>query len=59
VHACTVGLKDRCGPMSYTCCRRVLDYLAWTCTDQGPLVSIEPSGDREVGGIRAAIVSPA
>ena len=39
--------------------QRVLKYLAWTCTDQGLRVSIEPSSDREVGGVRGAIVSPA
>lgn len=39
--------------------RRVLEYLAWTCTAQGLRVSIEPSDDREVGGVPGAIVSPA
>jgi Bacterial capsule synthesis protein PGA_cap len=39
--------------------QRVLEYLAWTCADQGLRVSIEPSDDHEVGGVRGAIVSPA
>jgi poly-gamma-glutamate synthesis protein (capsule biosynthesis protein) len=39
--------------------QRVLTYLAWACTDQGLRVCIEPSCDREIGGIQGAIVSPA
>jgi hypothetical protein len=39
--------------------RRVLDYLAWTCADQGLLVAIDPAGDREIGGVPGAVISPA
>jgi hypothetical protein len=39
--------------------QRVLKYLAWTCSDQGLRVSIEPSDEREVGGVPGAIVRPA
>jgi hypothetical protein len=39
--------------------QRVLEYLAWTCADQGLQVAIESSGDRQVGSVPGAIVSPA
>jgi hypothetical protein len=39
--------------------QRVLEYLAWACSDQGLRVSIESSGQREVGGVPGVIVSPA
>jgi len=39
--------------------RRVLEYLAWTCADQGLRVSIDPAAGREVGGVPGAVVSPA
>jgi poly-gamma-glutamate synthesis protein (capsule biosynthesis protein) len=39
--------------------QRVLEYLAWTCTEQGLRVSIEPADHCELGGIPGAIVRPA
>ena len=39
--------------------QRVLEYLAWTCADQGLQVAIESAGDRQVGNVAGAIVSPA
>ena len=39
--------------------QHVLEYLAWTCSDQGLRSSIEPSVRCEVGGVRGAIVNPA
>ena len=58
---CVINPQGQALPLSATSAegQRVLEYLAWTCSDQGLRVSIEPSGRREVGGVRGAIVSPA
>jgi hypothetical protein len=58
---CVINQRGQALPLSAASeeGQRVLEYLAWTCTDQGLRVSIEPSDRCEVGGVPGATVSPA